>query len=66
MKKHIELWSDKDVDEMAHIVWEGCFGSDCDACEHRLEVDNSTCHAELITELWRKWKNASEADKESK
>lgn len=61
-KEYVELWDDKDVDEMVHLVWRGCFGSDCDACEHRLEVDDSTCHVDLIAELWRKWKNASETE----
>lgn len=65
-KKYPELWDDKDVDEMEYIVWKGCLGRDCDACEHRLEVDYSTCHVDLISELWRKWKNALEADKENK
>lgn len=56
-KKHVELWDDRDVDEMVQLVYNGCRGCDCDACEHRFEVDDSTCHVALIAELWRKWKN---------
>ncbi len=57
-KPHLELWSAKDVEEMAQIVYSSCLDKDCDACDRRLEVDDSCCHNDLIGELWRKWRNA--------
>lgn len=53
-----ELYSDEDIDEFAQIVYESCNSQDCDNCSRRLEVNGETCMADIICDLWRKWKNA--------
>ncbi len=55
--KEVELWSDEDIDRLSDIVYSDCVGEDCDQCPYRLEVNNETCKADIIQELWRKWRN---------
>jgi len=55
--KFIELFTDIDVDELVDKVYKECQNKACETCPRKNEIEKDLCKTELITELWRKWRN---------
>lgn len=56
----LELFNDKDIDDLVDIAYKRCMNKDCDACPSRNEFDGEICMGDIVRDLWRKWKNAVE------
>lgn len=56
----LELFNDKDIDDLVDIAYNRCMNNDCDACPNRNEFEGEVCMNDIIRDLWRKWKNAVE------